>query len=86
MEQIILPTLARAEELAKEKKILAGGPVVGRIALRFMVETDSLQDVDRIISSLPIWPLVETRVTPLISFADRRNSVQALLERLVSGN
>jgi muconolactone delta-isomerase len=86
IEQIILPSLARAEELAKDKKILAGGPVVGRIALRFIVEAESLPDVDRMISSLPIWPLVETRVTPLISFADRRNSVQALLERLVSGH
>jgi muconolactone delta-isomerase len=85
IEQIILPTLARAEQLAKEKKILAGGPAVGRIALRFIVETDSPQDVDRIISSLPIWPLAETRVTPLIAFADRRDSVQALLERLTSG-
>ncbi len=85
IEQIILPTLARAEQLAKEKKILAGGPVVGRIALRLMVETDSPQEVDRIISSLPIWPLAETRVTALIAFADRLESVQALLERLISG-
>ena len=86
IEKIILPTLARAEELAKEKKILAGGPVVGRMALRFIVEAESLPDVDRMISSLPIWPLAETRVTPLISFADRRNSVQAVLERLVSSH
>jgi hypothetical protein len=86
IQQIILPTLARAEELANEKKILAGGPVVGRIALRFIVEAESLPDVDQMISGLPIWPLVETRVTPLISFADRRNSVQALMERLVAGH
>ncbi len=82
VEQIILPTLARAEHLTKEEKIVVGGPVAGRIALRFIVETDSLQDVDRIVSSLPIWPVAETRVTPLIAFADRRNTVQALLERM----
>ncbi len=34
IEQIIFPTLARAENLVAEKKIVAGGPVVGRIALR----------------------------------------------------
>jgi len=84
IEQIILPTLARAEQLTKEEKIMAGGPAAGRIALRFIVETDSLQDVDRIVSSLPIGPVAETRITPLIAFADRRNSVQALLEKLAS--
>jgi hypothetical protein len=84
IEQIIFPTLARAEELLKEKKILAGGPVVGRIALRFIAEADSLQDVDKIITSLAIWPLAETRVTPLIAFGDRRDHVQKLLEKLVT--
>ncbi len=84
IEQIIFPTLARAEQLVAEKKILAGGPAVGRIALRFIVEAGSLQDVDRIISSLPLWPLADTRVTPLITFADRRNGVQQLLKSLAA--
>ena len=84
IEQIIFPTLARAEELVKAKKILAGGPVLGRVALRFIVEADSLPDVDRIITSLPIWPLAETRVTPLIAFSERRQHAQTLLETLTS--
>ena len=61
IERIIFPTIARAEQLVAEKKILAGGIALGSIALRFIVETDSLQDVDRMISSLPLWPLAETR-------------------------
>jgi hypothetical protein len=44
IEQTIFPTLARAEELVKAKKILAGGPVLGRVALRLIVEADSLSD------------------------------------------
>jgi hypothetical protein len=32
IEQIILPTLARAEQFMAEKKILSGGAVVGRCA------------------------------------------------------
>jgi muconolactone delta-isomerase len=82
IEQVIFPTIARAGELLAEKKILAGGPVVGRIALRFIMEADSPQEVDRIITSLPLWPLAETRVTPLIAFTDRRKHVQSLLENL----
>src|SRR5262249_528935 len=76
IEQVIFPSLARAEQLVGEKKIVAGGAVVGRIALRFIVAADALPEVDRIVSSLPIWPLAETRVTPLVAFSDRRESVQ----------
>ena len=85
IEQVIFPTLARAEQLVAEKKILAGGPVVGRVAIRFILEADSLPDVDRIVSSLPVWPLAGTRVTPL-GFADRRRSVQALLDNFAGSN
>jgi muconolactone delta-isomerase len=84
IEQVILPTLARAEKLLAEKKIVAGGPVVGRIALRFIVAADSLPEVDQVVSSLPIWPLAESRVTPLVGFEDRENSVRAILESLKS--
>ena len=79
IETVIYPTLAKAEKLVAERKILAGGPVIGRIAVRFILQADSLQEVDRIVSSLPLWPLSDTRVTPLGTFADRRSSLQALL-------
>lgn len=82
IEHVIFPTLARAEQLVAEKKIVSGGPVAGRIALRLMIEADSTEQVDRIVTSLPIWTQAETRITPLISFSDRRRHVEALLERL----
>jgi muconolactone delta-isomerase len=80
IEQVIFPTLARADQLVAEKKIVAGGPVTGRVALRLMIDADSPEQVDRIVSSLPIWTQAETRITPLITFAERRDHVQALLE------
>ena len=82
IDRIILPTLARAEALHAEKKILAGGPVVGRIALLFIVEAVSPEEVDRIVSSLPLWSLSEARVTPLITFMDRRDHVRSILNSL----
>jgi muconolactone delta-isomerase len=82
IEQVIFPTLARADQLVAEKRILAGGPVVGRVALRFVVEADSSEHVDRIVTSLPLWPVAETRVTPLITFGERRTHVQQLLKSL----
>ena len=82
IEQVIFPTLARAEQLIREHRIVAGGPVAGRIALRFIVEAESPSHVDQLVTSLPIWPLVETRVTPLISFGERHQHAQHLLEGL----
>jgi len=82
IEQVIFPTLARAEQLIKDKRIVAGGPVAGRIALRFIAEAESASHVDQLVTSLPLWPLAETRVTPLISFGERHQHAQQLLENL----
>ena len=81
VEQIVLPTIARAEQLIADKKIVSGGAVVGRIALRFILEVESPGELDRIVSSLPLWPLAQTRVTPLLALSERREHVQQLLQR-----
>src|SRR5215470_18292964 len=67
IENIILPTLARAEQLVAEKGILSGGAVVGRVSLRLIMEADSAEHVDRMITTLPVWTVAETRVTPLMT-------------------
>ena len=82
VEGIIFPSLARAEQLVKEGRILAGGPVAGRIALRFIADVESAQQLDQLVTSIPLWTVAETRVTPLIEFSERRAHVQALLERM----
>ncbi len=82
IEGIIFPTIARAEELVREGRIVAGGPVAGRIAVRFIAEVETAQQLDQLISSLPLWTVAETRVTPLIDFKDRRVHIEALLQRL----
>jgi muconolactone delta-isomerase len=84
IENIILPTLARAEQLVAEKRILSGGPVVGRVALRLIVDADSAEHVDSLITSLPVWPMADTRVTPLMTFSERRHHAQDILERLAA--
>jgi|SRR5215471_8566757 len=81
IEQVIVPMITRAEQLLA-KKIVAGGPAAGRIALRLAVEVGSLAELDQIDIQPPALPLGETRITPLIAVADRHASVQALAERL----
>ncbi len=84
IEGIIFPTITRAEQLVREGRIVAGGPVAGRIAIRFIAEVETVQQLDQLISSLPLWAVADTRVTPLIDFSDRRAHIQALLQRLTS--
>ncbi len=82
IEGIILPTLAKAEELVHEGRIAAGGAATGRIAIRFIADVETVEELDQIISSIPLWPVSETRVTPLVDFKDRRAHVKGLLERV----
>ncbi len=82
IEEFILPTLELCKKLQEEKKILAGGPMSGAIALALIVNADSAQELDDLITSLPIWPRMETQVIPLSTFDARRRSLLTRLERL----
>src|SRR5205809_951636 len=84
IEQVIFPTLARADQLMAEGLIVGGGAVVGRVALRFVFEVESSEHLDRLVSTLPIWPVAETRETPLITVDERRQHVQTLLSTLTT--
>jgi len=56
--------------------------VSGAIALALVVRAESIQELDELIESLPIWPRMETTVTPLTSFEGRMVAVRLRLERL----
>ena len=83
-EGVILPTVARAEQLVQEGHILAGGAVAGRIALRFIAEAETPAQLDQLIASLPVWTIAETRVTPLVDFSERRANMQMFVQRFAS--
>jgi muconolactone delta-isomerase len=82
IEQFILPTLAQCKKLEAERKIVAGGPLSGAIALSLVLSAESVQELDSVISSLPVWPLMETTVTPLSTFDVRMQAVRARLQQL----
>jgi muconolactone delta-isomerase len=84
IEQMILPTLDLCKKLEAEKKIVAGGPLSGVIALSLIVSADSQPELDALITSLPVWPRMETTVTPLTTFDARAQAVRARLEQLKS--
>jgi muconolactone delta-isomerase len=81
IEQFILPTLELCKKLEAEKKIVAGGPLSAAVALSLIVSADSAAELDGIVTSLPVWPLMETTVTPLTSFSGRAEAVRAILKQ-----
>ncbi len=82
IEQFILPTLELCKTLEAEKKIVAGGPLSGAIALSLILSAKSAQELDKVITSLPVWPLMETTVTPLSTFDVRMQAVRTRLQQL----
>jgi muconolactone delta-isomerase len=82
IEQFILPTLELCKRLEAEKKILAGGALSGAIALSLIVSAESVEELDALITSLPVWPRMETTVTPLTTFGGRMQAVRNRLEQL----
>ena len=74
------PGPGAAEALVKIHS--AGGPVSGAVALALIVNAESAHELDDLITSLPVWPRMETEVTPLTTFDARRQSLAARLEAL----
>ena len=82
IEQFVLPTLDLCKGLEAEKKIVAGGPVSGAIALAMTVTAESIQELDDLVQKFPLWPRMETTVTPLTNFDGRILGVRSTLQRL----
>ena len=82
MEEAIFPTLELCKKLEAEGRILAGGPLSGTVALALIVHAESARELDDLISSLPVWPRMETQVTPLTTFEGRRETLLSRLQAL----
>src|SRR5215469_8956961 len=82
IEQLIFPTLDQCKKLQAEGKILAGGPVSGAVALVLIVAAESAMELDDLITSLPVWPRMETEVVPLTTFDARRQTILSRIEEL----
>ena len=84
IERYILPSLEICRKWQAEGKLLAGGPVSASIQLAFVLEVESVQELDDLVESLPLWPLMETSVIPLTTFEGRIQAVQSKLKELKS--
>lgn len=83
LEQIVIPTFEVLKELEDDGTIVGGIPVGDR-AIAFIAEAESNDDLDRMIRSLPVWPLMDWEVTPLQDVEARAAIEQEILKNLKS--
>ena len=81
MENMVIPNHEALTKLEAEKKILAGGCLVGKRANVFIVEVASNEELHQLLMSLPMFALLETDVVPLTSVEDCCAQIRQNLER-----
>jgi hypothetical protein len=82
--QYIVPSLEICKKWEAENRVLAGGPVGGSMEIVMVLEVGSIQELDEMLESMPIWPRTHTTVKELIPFDVRLAGVSSRLERIKS--
>ena len=84
-EQMVVPGVEQLAQWEQEGRIHGGGFTGARGSV-FVIEADSLEEVDQLVTSLPHWGLVKAEVKPLISMSSMleraRRESQSLQERV----
>ena len=73
-KQVVVPGVEKLAQWEQEGRIYGGG-FTGARGSTFVVEADSIEEVDQLVTSLPHWGLVKVDVRPLISMS-------SMLERI----
>jgi muconolactone delta-isomerase len=73
MDQMVIPGIEKLAQWEQEGRIHGGGYTAARGGV-FIIDADSSEEVDQLVTSLPHWGLIKVDVKPLIS-------TTALLER-----
>jgi hypothetical protein len=84
IEQYIAPSLELCKQWQSERKVVAGGPVGGSLEIAMIVEAGSIEQLDELLETLPIWPRMHTTVKQLIAFDERLTNVRHRAERVKS--
>ena len=83
-ERFVLPTLEACRKLCETGRIVGGGTTLAAIGFTFIARTDSPQELEDMVSALPMWSRAQTRVVPLGTFDRRFQVAQEALSRAKS--
>ncbi len=81
MHQMVVPGIEKLAQWEQEGKIHGGGYAAARGNV-FVIEADSVEEVEQLVTSLPHWGLVNVDVKPLISHSTMLERARAMEQRL----
>ena len=85
VNRMVVPSLEQLAQWEQEGRIHGGGYAAARGGA-FVMDADSPEEVDRLVASLPYFPLVKVDVTPLVptsTLLERGRAIgQGLQERM----
>jgi hypothetical protein len=79
MERMVLPTLEACQKLCDTGRIVGGGPTLAATGFAFIARADSPQELEEMVTGLPLWPRAQTRVVPLGAFEWRASAARERL-------
>lgn len=80
--KLVVKMLEAIMDLRKEGKVQVHGGFVGRQAGCIIWDVDSNEELQRLVSNLPLWPFMDWEVTPLVSTEQALQSVKSALASL----
>jgi hypothetical protein len=78
-ERFALPTLEALEKLVAAGRILAGGPALAAVGFSFIARAASPEELEEMVTGLPLWPRAHTRIVPLGTFESRAATIRGRL-------
>ena len=81
VNQMVIPGVEKLAQWEQEGRIHGGGYTAARGNV-FIVDADSSDEVDQLVTSLPHWGLVKVDVKPLISHSALLERARAMGQRL----
>ena len=81
VEQMVVPSIEKLAQWEQEGRIHGGGYTAARSGV-FMIDADSSEEVDQLVTSLPYWGLVKVDVRPLVSTSAVLERARATAQRL----
>ena len=81
LDRMVIPGIEQLVEWEREGRIHGGGYTAARGGV-FIIDADSSEEVDRLVTGLPHWGLVKVDVKPLISASAMLERSRAMLHRV----
>ena len=81
LDQMIIPGIEQIAQWEQEGRVHGGGYTAARGGV-FIMEADSSEELDQLVTSLPHWGLIKVDVKPLISTSSILERSRALRQRL----